>query len=379
MVGAFAVSELTELAGSLGVPTGADWDRGKDLVARDIVKHFEKQNSVDSLIEWLREAKPLVEWPTPEEQPMLFDPGAAPALEGAGALTVAGGELLADGDLLEDDELTAVDDGSSGSQSSGSEVAPTVIQEVPAPPSAPKRPPPIPSVRAPSPSSSRGGSSAAATVGAFRISGEADDKPTSGIDPKILVLVAALMFGAALVAFLAGLAFQDSTDDSPSAQALSASASPSGTNAEAAEAAWGKGPAGRAAQAFDRALLTVARVCENDTPKTPSAEVLAIAFDGCGPGNRQRTRRNARPRVPPPATATAEPGPDVDDRPRIVIPPSGPLEAPGSACLGGCSDNHNSCKKGCGPEPKQSSAYAEYQSCTGKCLTTYSKCRLRCQ
>ena len=73
--------------------------------------------------------------------------------------------------------------------------------------------------------------------------------------------------------------------------------------------------------------------------------------------------------------------------PTAPVEPEGPLvpkptrtELPRltTTCVDQCNGSHAACQKGCGAEPKESSAYGEYQSCLGQCLKASSQCRQAC-
>ena len=65
----FSVSELRQLADSLGVSGTVAWDRGAQEAVRDLVKQFERYYGLEILVAKLREMRPLVEWPEPEPVP----------------------------------------------------------------------------------------------------------------------------------------------------------------------------------------------------------------------------------------------------------------------------------------------------------------------
>jgi hypothetical protein len=194
----------------------------------------------------------------------------------------------------------------------------------------------------------------------------------TGIDPRILIAVSALMVLGAGIAYLAGRA--SSSDPAPVA---GASATPTGRSPRYRA----DGPAGRASELFTRSLANVARACEVPLSGDADIDVLASAFEQCGPLPPDSPRR---PRLPsadldPPAPTTeparprgpARPG---GDRRETNPPPSGG----GGDCISGCDGQHKSCRSSCGPEPKQSSEYATYQACLGRCLSRASLCRRGC-
>ncbi|WP_044235647.1 hypothetical protein [Chondromyces apiculatus] len=199
----------------------------------------------------------------------------------------------------------------------------------------------------------------------------AEEQPR-GLDPRILIVVAALMLVTVALAFFAGRFFSPPSD--------------------AAEAATDS-IAARVAVAIARHTETVARTCEIGSGDT--AAVMRRAFQQCGPAPASTAGAPGTPRpgrlLPPgadPALASARPlpepppdAPDIDPtRLRPVAPPPPPPVDPGGACLGACDRDHKTCKASqCGSEPTQSTQYKAYQDCLSTCLRAASRCRLACQ
>ncbi|HVY48912.1 MAG TPA: hypothetical protein VHB21_23645, partial [Minicystis sp.] len=66
IVVAFSAGELQKFADELGVAGAVRWDRGHAEAARDLVREFERgYGGLTTLVDRLRAAKPLVEWPEP--------------------------------------------------------------------------------------------------------------------------------------------------------------------------------------------------------------------------------------------------------------------------------------------------------------------------
>jgi hypothetical protein len=356
MVVCFTAHELRELSAQLGVSVEAS---GAQDAARALVRHFERERALGTLVEALRRARPLVEWPEP--LPEASDPwGAAPSL-GASP-----------GTLGVEPELASVP--------ARVEAAPGPTDVAPAPPPTSTEPafsaqeeldgPVIqdPHVPQAQPWITSGD-------GVVRPGGAPPSEPPAkprGIDPRVLVVVAGLTLIAALFAYAAGRA-------SHAGASAAASASAVAPEASAAAPKNPGGPAARAADAFAHGLEDVARTCEVAAAERPGAEVLRAAFERCGP-----RRAPVQPAVPiPPAEPTPEPTraePDRPTRPQSPSPdrplPPGPSDG---GCMKGCASQHASCRNACGPEPTEGSKYADYQACLSKCLTSASKCRLGCQ
>lgn len=82
----FTIGELCRLAEKLQVPETPAWSNNPQEASRDIVRHFERSGALAFLVEALREAKPLVEWPDPVlPEPALPVPPAPPPAPGPSA------------------------------------------------------------------------------------------------------------------------------------------------------------------------------------------------------------------------------------------------------------------------------------------------------
>ena len=75
----FTIGELSTFATKLQVPQTPGWSNNPQEAARDIVRHFERSGALAFLVEALREAKPLVEWPEPLPLPVPPAPAPVPA------------------------------------------------------------------------------------------------------------------------------------------------------------------------------------------------------------------------------------------------------------------------------------------------------------
>ena len=326
----FSGPELRELAESLGVAGQVGWDRGPSESSRDLIKQFEKYYGLGILVAKLRELRPLVEWPEP------VDP-AARTLPAPAAKTIVAAPLVAPA-------LDAVDMPSSGSliqdpMSPGSSAAPRA-------PIAPTWP----------------GTSRATT---------AAPAPPSGIDPRLLIVVAGLTVMAALIAYAAGRASHPPSA-APEASASALPASPQRP----------PGPASRAAGAFRRSLDRVVRSCDLPTGAERDASILGLALGHCGLQFRTPMSALTAPPLepiivndrPPPPTTRVKPTKTSKDPAQAVTP----VTSKGDACLAVCETERRSCNDHCGAEPTESSLYDGYMRCRSRCLSATSHCRLAC-
>jgi hypothetical protein len=357
----FSAAELRRLAEELGA-SGIDHDRGVGEAARQLVRHFERQGALGGLVERLRAARPLVEWPEPK--------GAAGEVEGARArgagpppehertlpseehepLPAPPPDLADDGyaDRDEDREATVIRSGVG---------PPSTPRQVPAAPPAPAEAPIL------DPYAPQGGGSAA-WPGTTPADAPA---PARGLDPRILIAVAGLMLLAVAGAYLVGRA------GAPPA----AGPAPAASGAERPRRA--EGVATRAADAVARGLESVARACEIE-PGASAGEVMQRAFARCGP----EPLAPKLPGRPPPLVPGAPPEPQPPPPSTRPQPPPGApavLAGPSNAgCLAACGKQQQACNKSqCGSEPTEGSKYKAYQDCLGKCLVDASRCRLTCE
>lgn len=174
----------------------------------------------------------------------------------------------------------------------------------------------------------------------------------AGLDPRLLVAVAGFMALAALFAFLAGRITAGTGDEEPAPRAQAAQ---------------------HAANALQASLGNVARTCKVSADPPLEASLLRTAYDVCGV-SAERARPHALPSLDEvPSAKPSEPaGP--------LVPPPTRSELPRAttACVDQCNGTHNGCRRGCGAEPTDASAYTDYQACLGKCLKASSQCRQAC-
>jgi hypothetical protein len=394
----FSATDLRIFAEEIGLGHIASWERGVQEGARELVRHFEREHALPDLLEKLREARPLVEWPEPvalSAPGLAFVPGPAPALaspqgvDSRGTLGPSSPAGNAPGYLTYGPAQPTSSPGHLGSgppMSSPGHLGSAPPQPMSSPGylgSAPPQPMSSPGYLGSAPAYSESaelpppsGLGPASRSDLKWVPPGHEPAPAeparTGIDPRILIAVSALMVLGAGIAYLAGRA-----SSSGPAPVAGASAAPAGRSPSYRT----DGPAGRAAQVFERSLTNVARACEVPMSGSPDTDILASAFEQCGPLPPDSPRRL---RLPPsdldPPAPTAEParprGPARPgaDRRETNPPPSGGE----GDCISGCDGQHKICRSSCGPEPKQSSEYAGYQACQGRCLTRASLCRRAC-
>lgn len=186
--------------------------------------------------------------------------------------------------------------------------------------------------------------------------------PSGGLDGRRATLIAALVFGgglalgigATLVATLRG-------------------------SADGEEAKSPRGPAALAMIATEelaKSVDYVSTTCELDERDANVREQLAEAFRRCAVTDIQPSPPATTPTAAPPPTAAA-PKPRRPTRERSI-----PLRkaSPAARCLDKCHGVHQQCvKMECGPEPSSANQYPDYQRCTSRCMTRYSRCRLSCR
>lgn len=376
----FSAAELRRLAESMGAANDVAWGRGVNDAARDLVRHFDRRRDLPSLVARLREAKPLVEWPEPKEEagasPFAPPPPLAP-LPQAGpppAPLANPGELSGpSGPPLIDPYL-------------GKPTAPaeTVID---APTKRAPESSPAQASRAPSSGTSSQGFAWPGTHG-----DGSPEKPGAGrgIDPKILILVSAFTLLAALIAFIAGRAGAPSSSEAGATAGDKSGAKKGDTNEGDEPAEEPTTPAAILAYDIERALTNVARACELPVRGAPGEDILLRVFDRCGPQPAPIRPGAFDPLPPGPDSPAARPNegnpggatqrPAGNGRPAPQRPDSPPMnKAPGGECMGSCDSEQRSCNARCGKEPTQSTLYAEYTSCLGRCLSSASRCRLNCK
>jgi hypothetical protein len=354
----FSVGELRALAESLGVG-GVAWERGMNEAAREVVRQCERYAGLPALVARLREARPDVEWPEPLASadaavvPSAASPFAAP-IPGVAPPTL----LSSPGTLGPAPEPME----SPLAQDVGAEAA--SLRDPYAPPPGPSVIQP-PTAAAPRPPAAWPGTTP-----------EPVAAPSRGLDPRILVAVAALMVVAALMAYLAGRA----SSPTASAPASSASARPAGHP---------DGPATRASDAIARSFGNLARVCELPSSAGANELVFRRVFERCGPAPPRRAGGSMPASAPGGAPASDAPDTTPAAEPAAARPAAAPRlprgDAPSGAapaakgCMGSCDATHAACRGRCGPEPTESTAYDTYQRCLGRCLSEASHCRLGCR
>jgi hypothetical protein len=413
IAGSFSAGELRALADSLGVG-GINWDRGVQDAAREMVRQCERYAGLPALVARLREEKPLVEWPDPVAPPAAppgdpHTPGAPPlpatvAFPAPPPLSSSPGtfglipplssspgsfggpppEVRPPPEAPLTGPFTATAPPRLAPQPSAEPSAPPLFDPYAPPPGPPAVQLPVTAVAASAPAPRAFGSVETpgppaqpfvwpGTVGPA----PARTGPTSGIDPRILVVVAGLMVVAALIAFLAGRASSASAgpEGAPSASA-SASASPSARPAKA------DGPAAIAADAIARSFENLARVCELPTSAGTNALVFRRVYERCGPSTPQKRSSSSAPADDGGADAAppADPGPGRNRRaPRGAEPGQSQPAPAAKGCMGACDSQHGACRSHCGAEPTESTAYESYQRCLAVCLREASRCRLSCR
>lgn len=254
----FTAAELRQLAEALGAD-GVAHDRGIGEAARQLVRHFERRGSLAPLVERLREARPLVEWPEPLPDAAPFD---------------------------EDAETTVI--------------RPLVGSYAP-PPAPPPAEAPLVDPYAP-PAAGLAWPGTAPTI---------EPPPARGLDPRILLAVAGLMVLAVAGAYLAGRASTPPASPAPTASASARSRRPGGPATRAADAI------ARALESVARAceiqpgpagdLMPRAFVRCGPAPLAPKPPARAAPAAADAPP--EPSPPSTRPLPPPGAPATpAEPG-----------------------------------------------------------------------
>jgi len=185
-----------------------------------------------------------------------------------------------------------------------------------------------------------------------RAADDARSAAKNGVDPRVFVAVAGLMAVAAVFAFLAGRISADTNDEEPPPRADAAA---------------------RVARAVQTSLENVARTCKVSADPPLESSLLRTAYDVCGV-SAERARPHALPSLDVVPTARpAEP-----EGPIVPAPKRTELPRANTACVDQCNASHATCRRGCGAEPTESSAYGDYQACLGKCLKASSQCRQAC-
>jgi hypothetical protein len=385
----FSASELRALCEGMGAEGIGGFDRGAQEAAREVVRHFEKLGQLDRLVAKLKEAKPLVEWPAPlpaEEQ--AFQP---PAITAQPAAEVAPPPAAA---------------APEAAPAAAPEAAPAAAPEAaPAPVTAPApAPAPAPAAApAPPPAAPTGPIIRDPYAPAFPGTAPRAAAPTGVRGPVVIAVFGALvLLGVSFVIYLV-LTRANKFEDPNATAAASASAS-----ARPPRPRRPSGIARIAADTMDRSLANLARACEIPAGDTPGAGLFKTAYEQCGarsqPGRPNVPRPTSTGSGSTPSTPTSTPGAADDPAPPSTPDPSPPSKstAPSDAtprtartgaptttkpadngaadaCLGKCASAQHQCNDRCGPEPKESSKYGQWQGCQAQCLSAASKCRLACQ
>ncbi|MDI1436196.1 hypothetical protein [Polyangium sorediatum] len=379
----FSAKDLRELAEGLGATGLPGEGRGIQDVAREVVRHFERQGSLDRLVEALKQARPLMEWPAPIARAgvpaaaLAFPPPPplaplAPAAEPAPAPAPEPAPAPAAEPAPAPEPAAAP--APATAPEAGSAPAPTVIE--------PPRGPEAPLLRDPY---------------APGWPGTAPREPVQPVDGRrftLLFAIAAVVIVIASVgAFLVGRAGSNA-GPAPLLAGTDAMAKGERPLRES-------GPSRLAADAVRRSLGNLARGC--DLPLAPSEEpgtdLFKSAYEQCGMRPMiGRPPSGPRPTRPADSAGGAPPagGSDLFDTPTPApaptraAPATQPRKTPattdkpalpdnGAACVNRCSATQKQCNGGCGSEPTLSSEYGRWQACQAQCLSAASRCRLACQ
>ncbi|WP_437973529.1 hypothetical protein WMF11_32495 [Sorangium sp. So ce295] len=345
----FSLVELRRFAEELGVPD-IPWERGIQGAAYELVRRFEQRRELGPLVERLRAARPLVEWPD------------TPTVPSAASSEPAHTDIPRPAPLPNLSPMVAP--------------SPPLEAATLAPPSIVPTPR-TPNVTAPQPANARPpGAAGPAQLPAGSPRAGAPARQPRRIDPRLALAALGLVAVSLIVAFLIGRASSAPGDDAARGSAASASAAQKGAPPPAARP---DGVASRAAAAIDHRIESLARACE--IPPGSAEDVMRRAFERCGPspasaGHRTTpAQRSDPPAAQAPGALPASPG--AGPRPAAA---TGLAPAGGNAgCVGACERRHQACRATqCGKEPTQSTQYQRYQGCLSDCLEQASKCRLGC-
>jgi hypothetical protein len=336
----FSLAELRRFAEELGVPD-IPWERGIQGAAHELVRRFEQRRELGPLVDRLRAARPLVEWP---DTPTV--PSAASSIEPAHT------DIPRPAPLPKLPQMPPP--------------SPTLEAATLAPPAITPTPR-TPNVTGAEPTKARSPGAAGP--------GGAPARTPRRIDSRLAVGALGLVAASLIVAFLIGRASSAPGDDAARGGAASASAAPKGAPPPAARP---DGVASRAAAAIDRRIEGLARACEIQPGS--AEDVMRRALERCGPSSASAAHRTApaQPSDPPAAqapAAQASPGAEPRAAAAAGLAPAGG----NTGCVGACERRHKACRATqCGKEPTQSTQYQRYQSCLSDCLEQASKCRLGC-
>ncbi|MFO0617113.1 MAG: hypothetical protein U0414_31240 [Polyangiaceae bacterium] len=336
--GSFSAAQIVRLGTEWGLVPSDEWSRSTSDAARVLLREGEKRFGLAECVRRLRIAQPLIEWPAIEEANAAE--WGPPSSRGP----------------ARDPESTAV-------------ATPDAIRAAASPPSPTVAAAPLPEPAPPPPPK----------PGPFLpFPGTEPEPRRAGLDPKIVLVIGGVVLAIAIVAFGAG--FLWSRDPSRSAASGSSSASPSAAGSVRV------GPALLAAGLLEDHVVAVASRCSVPYEANASREVLGLAMILCDrktpPGDSDAIDDIA----PTPRSPRTDPDPiDPDEEPRRPRPRPEPADpgprpapAPGGGCVSRCKSVRTSCMSACGAEPSDASQYDKYASCTSKCVSAESKCRLSC-
>jgi hypothetical protein len=333
MEAAFSAPQLRELATRWGLEMSAGWDRSTADAAHGLLREAEKRFGLLDVVRRLKRERPLVEWPDVDDAALAE--WGPPSSHAASALA------------KEDATLVDAAPPTAEAPEDASIEAPVSKK---APPSAPLAP--FPGTVVPAP------------------------PRQPGIDPKILIGVAAAMLLVTGLAFGAGILLSNRKE-----AAKTASSSTEGPRRP--------GPARMAAAIFESALGEVAERCEVEVDGPLTRDVLEFVQKDCGPASKagEPTKRHSTThrasdtstasdfdQPPPTKKQPKQTDPDDPRPPPLPVPKS-----PSTGCMNGCKSQRDGCVNACGGEPGDASQYDAWQSCKSRCFSSESRCRMSCR
>lgn len=346
----FSLAELRRFAEELGVPD-IPWERGIQGAAYELVRRFEQRRELGPLVDRLRAARPLVEWPD------------TPTVPSAASSEPAHTDIPRPAPLPNLSPMVAPSPPLEVATLAPPAIAPTPRTPNVTGPQPEKAPPP--------------GAAGPAHLPAGSPRAGAPARGPRRIDSRLALAALGLVAVSLIVAFLIGRASSATGDDAVRGITASASATQRGAPPPAARP---DGVASRAAAAIDRRIESLARACEIQPGS--AEDVMRRAFERCGPSPASAGYRTtpAQRSDPPAAQAPDAPPASPAAGPRAGAAAAGLAPAGGNTgCLGACERRHQACRATqCGREPTQSTQYQRYQGCLSDCLEQASKCRLGC-